>query len=119
VTLTFEKVVRTKNSFVPGIKLFPVLSDVGTLALETKKHETIDVNNLHNILGHWGEVNATLTGKAYGLRLPTSFFVQLEKQGRKICTKNGKEEVQCASPATYYDNLMINKDKKVSYWVNV
>jgi hypothetical protein len=30
VTLTFDKVVRTKNGFIPGIKLLPVLGDVGT-----------------------------------------------------------------------------------------
>jgi hypothetical protein len=28
VTLTFDKVVRTKNGFVPGIQLLPVLEDV-------------------------------------------------------------------------------------------
>jgi hypothetical protein len=36
VTLTFDKVVRTKNGFVPGIKLFSVLGDIGTSVLETK-----------------------------------------------------------------------------------
>jgi hypothetical protein len=66
VTLTFDKVVRTKNGFVPGIKLLQVLGDVGTSVLETKKRDTIDVNNLDKILGHCGEVNARLTGKAYG-----------------------------------------------------
>jgi hypothetical protein len=45
VTLTFDKVVRTKNGFVPGIKLLQVLGDVGTSVLETKKRDTIDVNN--------------------------------------------------------------------------
>jgi hypothetical protein len=33
VTLTFDKVVRTKNGFVPGIKLLQVLGDVGTSVL--------------------------------------------------------------------------------------
>jgi hypothetical protein len=47
VTLTFDRVVRTKNGFVPGIKLLPVLSDVGTSGMEIKKREMIDVNNLH------------------------------------------------------------------------
>jgi hypothetical protein len=30
VTLTFDKVLRTKNGFVPGIKFLPVLGGVGT-----------------------------------------------------------------------------------------
>jgi hypothetical protein len=50
VTLTFDKVVRTKNGFVPGIKLLQALSGVGTSVLETKKRDSIDVNNLHKIL---------------------------------------------------------------------
>jgi hypothetical protein len=73
VTLTFDKDVRTKNGFVPGIKLLPVLRDVGTSVLETKKRETIDVNNLHKILGHGGELNARLTGKAYGYEITCKF----------------------------------------------
>jgi hypothetical protein len=46
VTLTFDKVVRTKNGFIPGIKLLPVFVDVGISVMETKKRDTIDVNNL-------------------------------------------------------------------------
>jgi hypothetical protein len=65
VTLTFDKVVRTKNGFVPGVKLLQILGDVGTSVLETKKRNTIDVNNLHKVLGHCGEVNSRFTGKAY------------------------------------------------------
>jgi hypothetical protein len=75
VTLTFNKVVRTKIGFVPGIKLLPVLDDAGTSVLETKKRDTIDDNNLHKILGHCGEVNARLTGKAYGYDVTGRFDV--------------------------------------------
>jgi hypothetical protein len=75
VTLTFDKVVRTKNDFVPGIKLFQVLGDVGTSVLETKKRDRIDVNNLHKILGHYGEFNARLTEKAYGYEVTGKFDV--------------------------------------------
>jgi hypothetical protein len=75
VTFTFDKVVRTKNEFVPGIKLLQVLSDVGTRVLEIKSCETIDVNNLHEILDYCGEVNARLTGKAYGYEIIKTFDV--------------------------------------------
>jgi hypothetical protein len=37
VTLTFGKVVRAKHGFVPGIKLLPVLIDIGTSGIETNK----------------------------------------------------------------------------------
>jgi hypothetical protein len=75
VTLTFDKVVRTKNGFTSEIKLFPVLGDVGTSVLETKKRETIDVKNLHKILGHCGEVNTRLTGKPYGYEVTSKFDI--------------------------------------------
>ena len=65
--------MRTKNGFVPGIKLLQVLGDVGTSVLETKKRNTIYVNNLHKVLGHCGEVNARLTGKAYGYEVTGKF----------------------------------------------
>jgi hypothetical protein len=75
VTLKFNKVVRTKDGFVPGIKFLPVLGDVGTSVLETNKHEMIDVNNLHKILVHCGEVNARPSGKAYGYEVTSNLGV--------------------------------------------
>jgi hypothetical protein len=84
LTLTFDKVVRTKNGFVPGIKLMPVLADVGTSVLETKKCETIYVNNLHKILDHCGEVNPRLTGKAYGYEIISKFEYQQRIEMRKF-----------------------------------
>jgi hypothetical protein len=74
-----------------------VLGDVGTSVLETKKHEKIDVNNLHKILGLCGEVNARLTGKAHGYEVIGKFDVceacSVGKTMQKRSTKNGKEEV--------------------------
>jgi hypothetical protein len=55
VTLTFDKVVRTKNRFVPGIKWITVLGDVGTSVMETKKLDMIDFNHLHKIPRCCGE----------------------------------------------------------------
>jgi hypothetical protein len=90
--------VRTKNGFVSCIKLLQVLGDVGTSVLETTKRDTIDVNNLHKTLGHCSEVNARFTGKAYGYEVTGKFDVceacSVAKQGKKISTKSGKEEVQ-------------------------
>jgi hypothetical protein len=66
VTLAFDKVVKTKIGFVPGIRLTPVLSDLGTAVVESRKRESIDVNNLHKTLGYCGEDSTRLTGKAFG-----------------------------------------------------
>jgi hypothetical protein len=46
VTRTFEKVVRTENDSVPGIKLLQVLGDVGTSIIKIKKRDLIDVSSL-------------------------------------------------------------------------
>jgi hypothetical protein len=92
VTLTFDKVVRTKNGFVHGIKLLQVLDDVGTSVLETKKRNTIDVNNLHKILGHCSEVNTRLTGKAYGYEVTGKFDVCEACSVAKVRKKNMKKE---------------------------
>jgi hypothetical protein len=98
VILMFDKVVRTKNGFVPGIKLLPALGDVGTSVLETKKRDTIDVKNSNEFLTIVVKLMQGLLDKHMVMKLPANLIsvklVQLEKQGRKISTKNGKEEVQ-------------------------
>jgi hypothetical protein len=70
----------------------PVLVDVGPTVVDSKEERsknTIDVNNLHKILGHCGEVSARLTGKALGYvkRAPSA------KQNRKASISIGKEVV--------------------------
>jgi hypothetical protein len=65
MALTFDKVVRTKNGFVPCIKLLPVLGNTGISVIETKKHHSIDFNNLYKIPGPSSEVSARFIGKAY------------------------------------------------------
>jgi hypothetical protein len=103
VILTFDKVVRTKNGFVPGIRLLQVLDDIGTSDLESKKRDTIDVNNLHKTLDHCSEVNSRFTGKAYGYEVTDKFDVceacSIAKARQKNIKKNGKEEVQSVENA--------------------
>jgi hypothetical protein len=97
VSLTFEKVVRANNLFSPMIKFLPVLDDFGTSVMEIKKRDTIDVNNLHKTLGHCGEVNASLTGKAYSYEITGKFDVceacSVVKSRQNKSTKNLKEKV--------------------------
>jgi hypothetical protein len=73
VTLTFDEVVRTKNGFARGIRLTPVSNDHGMPVIESKRSNLIDINNLHKILGHCGEVRAILTGKALGYGVTGKF----------------------------------------------
>jgi hypothetical protein len=69
ITILFDRQITTKNSFVPGFKIMLVLSNVGLTTVETRKVDSknkIDINNLHQILGHCGKISARLTGKALG-----------------------------------------------------
>jgi hypothetical protein len=56
--------LKSKNGFVPGIKMKAVLADIGATVVDPKKEKrknSINVNNLHKILGHCGETSARFT----------------------------------------------------------
>ena len=67
-TLYFDRMLKTKNGFVSGIKLLPILgNNIATTAVEENKVKPkININNLHKILGHCGEVATRMTGKSFG-----------------------------------------------------
>ena len=50
-TMYFDRILKTKDGFVTGIMLIPMMENVATTAVETMK-TTITINNLHKILGH-------------------------------------------------------------------
>jgi hypothetical protein len=68
IVILFDRCLKSKNGFVPGINMRPVLPDVGATVVDS-----IDVNNLQNILGHCGEAGARLTGKALGYETIVGF----------------------------------------------
>jgi hypothetical protein len=52
---------------VSGIKLIPMLGNIATTAVEINKVKPkININNLHKIVGHCGEVATRMTGKSFG-----------------------------------------------------
>jgi Zinc knuckle len=67
-TLYFDRMLKTKNEFVLGIKLLPILgNNIATTAVEARKVKPkININNLHKMLGHFGEVTTRMTGKSFG-----------------------------------------------------
>jgi len=75
VTLKFDNLIKTKDCCVSGIRLTPILNDVGTLATGSGKEETVEINNLHKILGHCGKASARLTGMALGYKVTGKFEV--------------------------------------------
>jgi hypothetical protein len=63
--------LKSKNGFVPAIKMKAVLPDIGATVVNAKN--PININNLHKILGHCGEASARLTGKALGYKVIGTF----------------------------------------------
>jgi hypothetical protein len=52
-TSYFDIIVSTKNGFVSGIKLIPMLGNISTTSVEINKAKPkININNLHKLLGH-------------------------------------------------------------------
>jgi hypothetical protein len=88
----FDRCLKSKNEFVPGIKMKPVLADMSTTVVDPKKEKpknSINVNNLHKILGHCGKASARLTGKALGYEVIGTFDTceacSIEKAKQKKC----------------------------------
>jgi hypothetical protein len=69
--ILFDRCLKSKNGFVPAIKMKGVLADIGATVVNA--NNSINVNNLHKILGHCGEASARLTGKALGYKVIGTF----------------------------------------------
>jgi hypothetical protein len=67
----FNRCLKSKNCFVPAIKMKAVLADIGATVVNAKN--SINVNNLHKILDHCGAASARLTGKALGYEVIGTF----------------------------------------------
>jgi hypothetical protein len=66
-TLYFNRMLKTKNGFVSGIKLLPTLvNNIVTTVEANKVKPKININNPRKILGHCGEVATRMSGKSFG-----------------------------------------------------
>jgi len=92
---------------VPGIRLTPVLGNVGTAVVEPRKYVSFDVNNLHKILGHCGEISARLTGKSLGnevtLTHETCEACSIGKARHKNVNKEWKDGSMTTGERLYVD----------------
>jgi hypothetical protein len=50
VILEFDTLITTKDGCVPGIKLTPIMNNIGASAMKLEKSECMDINNLHKSL---------------------------------------------------------------------
>jgi hypothetical protein len=73
----FDRFWMSKNGFVPGIKIKPLLNSVSATVVESKMGKLkmmIDFNNLHKIFGHCSEASARLSGNAFGYEAVGTFY---------------------------------------------
>jgi hypothetical protein len=70
-TLYFNRMLKTKDGFLSGIKLPPILeNNVATTAVEANNVKPkININNLHKMLGQCGKVATRMTGKSLDMIL--------------------------------------------------
>jgi hypothetical protein len=76
MVILFDRCLKSKNDFLPGIKMKAVLGDIRATVVDPKEEKpknSINVNNLHKILGHCGEARTRLTGKALGYEVIGTF----------------------------------------------
>ena len=69
-TLSFDRVLKTKNGFVSGVCLNPVSVELAGNVVDSKKAEVkFDINKLHKAIGHCGEEALKITAKSYDWKL--------------------------------------------------
>ena len=123
-SVTFDRVFRTTNGFVSGIKMSVYDSPViynATKGLITNK--CLDINRFHEILGHCGLDRLQKTAKIHGLKLKGDFEVckdcAVAKARQKNVNKVWKVGSQIPGERLYLDISSI-KEKSfggAKFWV--
>ena len=110
VIILFDRFITSKNGSVPVIKMKPLLNAVSATSVESRKGKsknTIEINDLHQILGHCGEASARLTGKALGYEVIGTFDTceacSIGKARQKNVNKDWKGGSLIAGERLYVD----------------
>ena len=92
-TLTFDRILNTKNGFVTGAKLNPIVIESAGSAIDPEKVEIkVDINRIHKIVGHCGEEALRATANHYNWTLSGKFEVCQECAIAKARQKNTNKE---------------------------
>jgi hypothetical protein len=114
VILKFDTLIKTKDGCVPGIKLTPIMDNIGASAMRLEKREYMDISNLHKILGHCSEASARLTGKALGYEVTGKLDIcescAIGKAKQKSANRDGKGGSNTPYEGFYVD-ISFNKGK--------
>jgi hypothetical protein len=71
-TLVFNQRLKTKEGFVYGIKMVPVLNQVAITVVETKgmiKTMSFEINKLHKTLQNFVRIHLKAVGTSYGIKV--------------------------------------------------
>jgi hypothetical protein len=64
--LSFERVLKTKNGFVSGVRLNPVsIKTAGNMVNRKEYDVKFDINKLHKFIGHCGEEVLWIKAKSH------------------------------------------------------
>jgi hypothetical protein len=99
VSVTFDKVIKTVNGSISGVKMTtydPSVSYIAKVSLTAIKE--IDVNKFHEMIVHFGVDHLNKTANIHGLKLKGEFKVceecALDKARQRNIKKTGKVEVK-------------------------
>jgi len=117
VSVTFDRVLRTANGSVSGIKLSIDKSPVAYNTISNfRPAKSININDFHKMLGHCGSDRLQKTAKIHNLRLSGEFETCKEcaiaKARQKNVNKEWKGGSQIPGERVYLD---ISSIKDVSY----
>jgi hypothetical protein len=122
--ILFDRCLKSKIGFVPAIKMKAVSADIGATVVNTKKGKpknSINVNNLHKILGHCGEASARLTGKALGYEVIGTFDIceacSIGKAKQKNINKQWKGGSSVPGERLYVDITLALVELSFGHWL--
>jgi hypothetical protein len=76
--ITFDRRIKTRDGWVGGVDVVPIINDVAKLSQDemkgkpiksSAKEKAININDYHCALGHPSEATTRATAKAFGVRL--------------------------------------------------
>ena len=111
-SVTFDRVIRTTNGFVSGIKLsinpYPVSSPVSCNAMINAEHnKSIDINVFHEMMSHCGVDKLQKTADIHGLKLTGKLTIcencALAKARQKNVNKEWKGSSKIPGERIYLD----------------
>ncbi len=110
-----QRKVRGISTYVGAVEIFPVGGDVVTAPMLTSE-KSVDVNELHCLLGHVSEDKSRAVAKYYGVKVIGKFNTCSACAGAKAQKSNIRKEIPEGSKSTIVGTNSLGGAK---YWLLV